>query len=200
MIDATHWEKLRAADPREVARRSLARYDEERGEFRLRILADDLAVSPGKRTIEWLDPLRHGGKPPGFNHCLVSVVYLLSARDVPLAGEWLHPRTLPYGEFFFRGPHDLPTARIVKAFGGQPRRFAEAAKRLDGTPWPQARNAFVLPALPRVPALVQFWERDEEFEARASLLFDRSVGAHLAVDGILAVAGIVAGELEKAGD
>ena len=58
----------------------------------------------------------------------------------------------------------------------------------------------MLPALPRVPMLAQLWERDEEFPARASFLFDTTAGDHLVVDAILALSAIVAKRLVEHGN
>ena len=135
-------------------------------------------------------------KPPGFNYWLVSVVYLLSAKALRPKGDWVSATSLPYGEFFFRGPHALPTESVATAFGDRPEAFERAA-------WPEAAcpkqsrtgGAFVLPALPRVPMLAQLWERDEEFPARAGFLFDSTAGDHLMVDAILALSAIVAKRL-----
>ncbi len=218
MIDATHWEKLRAMDPRDVTARSLAEYDAPSDEYRLQILTDEVRISPEKRAVAWppdasagpstalragpSTALRAGpstalraNKPPGFNYWLVSVVYLLSAKALRPKGDWVSATSLPYGEFFFRGPHALPTDSVAVAFGDRPEVFERAAMALGGKPWPEARRAFVLPALPRVPMLAQLWERDEEFPARASFLFDSTAGEHLMVDAILALSAIVAKRL-----
>jgi hypothetical protein len=207
MIDATHWEKLRAMDPRDVTARSLADYDASSDEYRLRILTDEVRISPERRAVAWPPGARAApstalgaGKPPGFNYWLVSVVYLLSAKALQPKGGWVSATGLPYGEFFFRGPHALPTDAVASAFGDRPEAFERAAEALGGKPWPAARGAFVLPALPRVPMLVQLWERDEEFPARASFLFDCTAGDHLMVDAIWSLSTIVAKRLvESAG-
>jgi hypothetical protein len=182
-----------------VTARSLADYDAPSAEYRLRILTDEIRISPKKRTVAW-PPDARAAKPPGFNYWLVSVVYLLSAKTLPPKGDWVSATSLPYGEFFFRGPHALPTDAVAAAFGNRLEAFERAAEALGGKPWPPARDpersrtsrAFVLPALPRVPMLAQLWERDEEFSARASFLFDAAAGEHLMVDAILALSAIVA--------
>ena len=202
MIDATRWEKLCAMDPHDVTARSLAEYDAQSAEYRLRILTDEIRISPENRTVAW-PPEARADKPPGFNYWLVSVVYLLSAKALPPKGGWVSATSLPYGEFFFRGPHALPTDAVAAAFGNRPEAFERAAAALGGKPWPPAPSpehgrrggAFVLPALPRVPMLAQLWERDEEFSARASFLFDAAAGEHLMVDAILALSAIVAKRL-----
>ena len=198
MIDATHWEKLRVMDPRDVTARSLADYDAPSAEYRLRILTDEVRISPERRTVAWPPDAIGTGKPPGFNYWLVSVVYLLSAKALPPKGDWVSATSLPYGEFFFRGPHALPTDSVATAFGDRPEAFERAAEALGGKRWTQPR-AFVLPALPRVPVLAQFWARDEEFPARASFLFDSTAGEHLMVDAILSLSAIVAKRLVETG-
>jgi hypothetical protein len=192
MIDATHWEKLGGMDPADVTRRSLADYDAQSGEYCLRILTEEVRISPSKRAVSWPAAAAAGRDRPGFHYWLVSVVYLISARAEALKGQWISPVSLPYGEFFFRGPHTLPTNLVADAFGDRPERFRRAAAELGGTACPALQGAFQMPALPRVPILVQLWERDEEFPARANFLMDGSAGDHLAVDAILALLTIVA--------
>ena len=199
MIDATHWEKLRGMDPQDVVRRALAEYDKSAGEFILRLAGDDLRISPERRTVVWSSPDRRAGKGPGFHYWLVSVVYLISAKAQAPTGEWVAPMSLPYGDFFFRGPHALPSEPIARAFGDEPERFARAARQLGGRPWAQGWNAFEMPALPRVPILVQLWERDEEFPARANFLFDRTACDHLAVDAVFSLTIILAERLVEIG-
>ena len=186
-------------DHHEVARRSLASYDEERGLFQLRILTDDVTVNPGQRSVSWNDPSSCGGKPPGFHYWLVSVVYLICARDKSPSGRWVKAESLQYGEFFFRGPHELPTGDIERAFDSEAGRFAAAAQSLGGTPWAQGKNAFVLPALPKAPLLVQFWERDEEFPARAGILFDSEVCDQLPIDALFSLVTIAGKRLVEKG-
>jgi len=198
MIDATHWEKLGGMDPEDVTRRSLAEYDAQSGEYRLRILTDEILISPSKRTVSWPAAAARGGDRPGFHYWLVSVVYLISATAQAPRGKWISPLSLPCGDFFFRGHHEPPTNLIADAFGDRPERFRRAAVELGGTAWPAVPGAYQLLALPRVPVLVQLWERDEEFPARAGFLVDSAAGDHLAVDAILALANIVAKRLVSA--
>jgi hypothetical protein len=40
--------------------------------------------------------------------------------------------------------------------------------------------------LPRLPFTIVIWENDDEFPARASLLFDQTASVHLPLDALLA--------------
>lgn len=197
MIDATHWDRLVGMAPGDVARRAQAGYDEAAGEYALRLLTDELRVSPARRAVRWADATRAGEKPPGFHYWLVAVTYLLTAREQAPTGAWTTVESFPYGEFFFRGPHALPTQAVADAYGDCPERFDDSARRLGGLPWPAATHAFQLPALPRVPVLAQLWERDDEFPARAGYLFDRSACRHLAVDALFSLSIIITGRLVR---
>ena len=200
MIDAIHWKRLRDADPQDVAERSLARYDAETGTYHLRLLTDELVIDSSRESVAWADAKQREGKPPAFHQWLVGVVYLLSAQAQPPTGNWVGPNSLPYGEFFFRGPHALPTGLITDAFSERPQQFTEAARALGGRAWQQGRHAFEMPALPRVPILIQFWEKDDEFPARAGFLFDRNACDHLMVDALGSLALIVAKRFVEVGE
>ncbi len=186
MIDAAHWESLAAMQPEDVCRRSMAAYDATTGCYELPILDRRVSIDPAAGTVAWAPGEDAGAKPPGFNYWLVSVNYLLGAKKLPPAGEWVAPRSLPYGEFFFRGPHELPTKKVADAFGDDPEAFLRAGLRLGGTKNVEGDAALVLPVLPRIPMKYILWIRDEEFPARVQILFDRNTPEHLQVDAILA--------------
>ena len=198
MIDPTHWQRLREADTEDVTRRSLAVHDPQTQTCRLRVLGAEVVVDPTQENVAWAE----GGveKPPGFFDWLVAVVYLLSARDEAPTGQWASPQALPYGEFYFRGPHELPTAKLAEAFGSDAAAFDRAAREIGGERWTQGRHAFVLPALPRVPILIQLWEADDEFPARASFHFDRNACDHLPLDALQSLAIMAAKRLLNVGD
>ena len=54
-----------------------------------------------------------------------------------------------------------------------------------------ADAAYMFQAFPRVPLYYLFWEGDEEFRPRLSVLFDRSIERHLATDIIWGVVNLV---------
>ena len=47
------------------------------------------------------------------------------------------------------------------------------------------------PVLPRVPVVMVLWERDEEYPARLSVLFDASIAQHLPLDAIYALVTVI---------
>jgi hypothetical protein len=186
-VPPEYWDRLSAAHPEEVARRTLARAAE--GGYDLPFLNRPLFVDPGARRL--LDGDRN--PDPKLDRPLLALavlVYLLSAVEAEEAGEPVSARDLPAGHFF-RGPHALPTNRIVERFGEDMAGFSAAGNALGGVPVDMAEAAVRLTPLPRVPLFLLFWEADEDFPAEASVLFDRSVARHLPPDAIWGLVNLV---------
>jgi hypothetical protein len=51
--------------------------------------------------------------------------------------------------------------------------------------------------LPRLPLTIVIWGRDEEFEARASILFDQTAASQLPLDALLAAVNLTVEALSK---
>lgn len=60
-----------------------------------------------------------------------------------------------------------------------------------------ADAAYVFKITPNIPVAVLLWLGDEDFGAEAKLLFDRTIGMHLPLDIIFALAVEVCREISK---
>lgn len=186
MIDAAYWQELGGLDPRDVCQRSLATYDEKRGGYVLTMVNEDMLIVPETRNIERIsEPIHHHRKDPDFNEELVSVLYLLKARDIPFTGELVAGNEIAGGDFFFRGLHALPTDEIEETFGNNTQGFMFTGVMLGGKKVDFGDAAIEIPALPRIPLTYVLWAGDEEFPARVSILFDKTAGQHLPLDVLL---------------
>jgi hypothetical protein len=119
---------------------------------------------------------------------LLVLTYLTQAVEIPADGSWISEKDLPGGSQFFRGPHALPMQPLLARFGEDLPGFQRAAFRRGGSTLPYGDAAYGFTALPRVPAGCLLWAGDEEFPARVNLLFDRTLGRHLPLDVVLALA------------
>lgn len=187
-VDAQFWERLRDMDPEEVCRRARASYDGARRGYVLRILNEDYLVLPEERLVERLGSPPAEGRSPGFYLYFIAVHYLLNAQERPLAGDMVTPKEVRDGEVFFSGGSHAPNLTpLVQRFDGQREALWRAAEALGGRRVDYGDAAVEVPALPRVPVTLILWFGDEEFPARASVLFDRSVEHHLPIEGLLPV-------------
>jgi len=177
------WRELASADPEAVAKRSLAVYDPASKTYTLTVLGEEYRVDPAARKVT---NITNPGRK--YEHFLsLSVpVYLTQAGDGQPSGELV--KELKGGEFFFRGSHTLPLDKIAEKYARDKDLFIVAGHAMGGVPAKMGDAAFTFHVFPKVSMAFVLWLEDEEFPARASLLFDSNADRHAALDVIWAVA------------
>lgn len=180
------WEKLVALDPAETARRAKCEYMPACGHYEVVLLGRRFIVDPAERRI-YLKESAHQDQETaeaGFLEQLCILAYLINAREVPVANKLVAAEQLEGGQFFFRGPHELPTVKLAEAFGDNPALLYEAGEQLGAKACEYGGAAIELAVLPRFGLTFIIWGRDEEFGGRASILFDQSAEQQLPLDAI----------------
>jgi Domain of unknown function (DUF3786) len=194
-IPPEYWEELNRCPPEEVCRRALVTHDPETG-YALPFLNDRLLCRPATRHLQWE---KAPERSPGFQEALVSLIYLLRAREIPLSGIKVNEKELNGGALFFRGPHALSKEPLEKKFARNPRGFLEAGLTLGGIATKQGDGAFELRVLPRIPLEYIFYAEDDEFPAQLIITFDRTIDRHLPLDVIWALVNLTTQSILKAG-
>lgn len=181
------WEQLLSLDPKEAARRALCRYepDDSSGRFVITFLNKEYGVDLQDKTILLIED----GQAPGYLEQLCILSYLINAKDVPLTNELVGEKSLPGGDFYFRAkPHELPTALLLEAFARRPERLYEVMPAFDGTRREFGDASMQFFVLPRIPLTITIWAGDDEFPARATVLFDKTATDQLPLDALGAAA------------
>jgi hypothetical protein len=112
--------------------------------------------------------------------------YVRTRGDAPVSGTWVSFTDLKAGlvkSTSFARDCEEPLRLL---FDRDPRSVEQALERLDGlrqggTPAPIAWKIF---ALPRVPVLILYWPRDEEFPSKTKILFDATADRFLDVESL----------------
>jgi len=188
------WQQLVEFDGRKTAQRAKCQYLTEPERYVVTLLNANYVVNPAGREIFSAEP---GSPPAGFIQQLCILAYLVNAKYLPLADKLVTADSLPGGQFFFRGPHSLPTAKLEQAFGNQPDRLYEAAKQLGAQRCEFGDASVQLYVLPRIPITAVVWRADEEFPARASILFDQTAADQLPLDALQAAVNLAVEALVK---
>jgi hypothetical protein len=178
-VPEQYWEDLKDRDPEEICANALAKNHPSSG-FLLPFLNESVLIDKeGRHLLRQ----RHGRWVRSENPLLVLVClsYLLNVGPRSLSQQMVSTKELKTGHFF-TGPHELKTQPILERYGNDLEGFEKAAERLGGEALNLADAAYRFEALPKIPLHYLFWEGDEEFEPRLSVLFDRSVEYHLAAD------------------
>ena len=186
--DPLLWVQLEGEIPEEICRRALVSYGHEQG-FLLPFLNQTFQILPKTRSIVPL--YGHAPKIKSFELDLIILTYLLRVQAMEMSEKMVNEKQIPGGEAFFRGPHSLNTRLMEEVFGENKEAFLSAGRRLNGKVRDLGDAAIWLPVLPRVPATLIFWEKDDEFPAQITVNFDSTISSHLPLDIIWAVIDVV---------
>lgn len=191
------WEQLVVLDRHETAQRAKCQYLTQPERYVVTMLRSDYEVNLTNREILLVQP-DSSPEPTGFLEQLCILAYLVNARDVPLANKLVRAEALPGGQFFFRGLHRLPTEKLQEVFGHCPGRLYEVAPQFSAKRCDFGDASIELTVLPRIPLTIVVWRADDEFAARASILFDQTAGSQLPLDALGAAVNLVVEAIVKA--
>ena len=199
-IEADYWDEFVRLNPETVCIRTMADYHVRQRGYTLPILNQDYLVLPHQRKIKRFiegDTSKEEDLTNEFT--LMVLFYLLKTKNIPLDRKWISEKDLLGGEAFFRGPHALSVDLIEKRYGDNPEGFIEAGKALGGTPVRFGDKSIAIDVFPRIPIIYILWMEDEEFPAKAGILFDASIGSHFTLDMIWIMVHEVSKHLVAAG-
>lgn len=172
--------KLRALDPITIAASAGAVFSGsvDGGEFTLCFFGDDV-------RIVWPAFELASGMPPLPDHVLALLLFYLSGSDgTEPTGRLISFAELPDARFYVQAFRGYTGAALVRAFGDDPSALGDAVARVGGVALDgMADRAWSIEALPRVPVTLVWWDADDEFDARAEILFDSTASHHLTTDG-----------------
>lgn len=194
-VAAQYWERLKQTDLLLLSARTQFQPTSD-GRLVFNFLNRDVMVDPISCCLRRLDGARWEKVDDPLLE-LVSVLYLVNVNDVyPLGRDIVGSQDLKEGHFF-QGPHELKIAPLVERYGGDLHGFRQATEKLGGEPLDMADAAVRLKPFPRVHLYYLLWEADDEFPARMSVLFERSIENVMAADAIWGLVNRVSTELLK---
>jgi hypothetical protein len=186
------WEELASMDASVVARNAAVSFDEDRSCYAVRSLAHTFFVCPEEKAIRAETPDGAATQKRFAYFLNLSLLcYLVRAKDMGLTGRHLKPEQLRGGQQFFQGTHVLPLPGLAGKYGASREgldAFLERARELGGNPLGFGDASVELFPLPRIPVTLILWLGDDEFPARADLLFDSSSEHHIPLDIIWSAA------------
>ena len=183
------WELLAGLSPGDVCRNSKAGFNKSDGCYILPVFNEKIYVSTEKREI-WGDSVIADvllNELPHFS-VLPALWYLNKARDIPPSGNLVNPREIKGGQIFTQGSYILPLDRIIENYGSSARGFLEKGGTLGSEQLEYGDASLRLLPFPRIPVVFILWEGDQEFPARADILFDETCSLHLPTDTLWSMA------------
>ena len=113
------------------------------------------------------------GKSPGFDTVMnIYNTFYYSAAHPVASGNLVAFRQVKRVYPFEAAYRRTIISRLQELFSGKTEELRKACEALGGTLLPQGDVGYVLPVFPFLNIAVLFWDKDEEFEAQANMLFD----------------------------
>jgi hypothetical protein len=150
-----------------------------RGEFGGRLLGKAISLRYPEFDAVWLE-----SGTPVLQHLTALAVYYLAVSDgSPPNGEWISFAQLPEGGFYVTAWRGYTPDALVRHFDDRIEALCAATAALHGDPLGLPGDlAIGFEVLPRLPLGLVYWCADEEFPARADVLFDETASHHLPTD------------------
>ena len=177
------WQQLSELKGVKVAADAQCQYSKSSEQYNILFLNEEYTVTVADKEI-----LSSSGREAEFIEQLCILSYLINAVDVPEAGKLVKGDSLAGGEFFFKGVHAIETARLEECFGECPGLLYDIAESFDARRCEFGDASIKLYAFSRLPLTIVIWQSDDEFSARASMLFDKTADKQLPLDALLAAA------------
>ena len=143
--------------------------------------------------------LSDGSECPVYDTGML-LYYLREADGTPMAEHWIGYRELPGGNFYSQAFQGYSGDRLARVYGEQPEIYIKAAQAMQGmslTALPGVAYAFL--PLPRIRLASILYPGDDEFPARASVLFDAAASHYMTTDGLALLGAGLVGRLIQEG-
>lgn len=129
------------------------------------------------------------GKSPGFDTVMnIYNTFYYSAAHPVASGNLVAFRQVKRVYPFEAAYRRTIIFRLQELFAGKTEELRKACEALGGTLLPQGDVGYVLPVFPFLNIAVLFWDRDEEFEAQANMLFDSEITEFMHEENVVCVA------------
>ena len=126
--------------------------------------------------------------------------YLRQADGTPMADHWIGYRELPGGSFYSHAFQGYSGDRLARLYGENPEAYMDAAQQLQGMRLPALPGlAYAFLPLPRIRLASILYPGDEEYPARASVLFDAAASHYMTTDGLALLGAGLVGRLLQVG-
>ena len=129
------------------------------------------------------------GKSPGFDTVMnIYNTFYYSAAHPVASGNLVAFRQVKRVYPFEAAYRRTIIFRLQELFAGKTEELRKACEALGGTLLPQGDVGYVLPLFPFLNIAVLFWDKDEEFEAQANMLFDSEITEFMHEENVVCVA------------
>ncbi len=188
--------RLRSCDPEKLALKAGVRWEPAgagEGRLLLPVLGETFEVAWPDISVE---------APPelaSFTLKLLSLLYLAGTDGAPPTGAWIAYRELPGGRFYEPVVKRYVEDPLARVYADDISALEPASAAYAGKPLDFGDAAFSFALFPGVLVAFIVWKADDEFPARARVLFDSGCAHHLSAFDLRMGAQEISSRLIRAG-
>ena len=176
-VPESYWNDLVKREFNLVCSYTLAETDSQ-GNLMFQFLNEKIVLDLKKKVIK-----KRTGQGDELVDCpmlgLIALTYFNTVdRLYPLGRQMVSSKDIRQG-LYFVGRNKLKKEPILRRFKDDYDEFFQITEKLGGTAMDMADAACALYPFPRVPVYYLLWSAQDHYEARISILFDRSIEALL---------------------
>ncbi|MEE9223960.1 MAG: DUF3786 domain-containing protein [Thermoplasmata archaeon] len=186
------WDDLQSMDPNDVARNSLAEYDDAGSFFYLKFMGTIYRVKRDERVVADIE-----GERTNPFYAFLIVHYLVGAKDIPLANEHISFRELYGGDVYYQAFKSRAIDLIGREFENRPEELVQKGIEMGGEKANLGDFSVIIPVFPRIPLTIVLWLGDDEVPTSANILLDKTAGNHLHTEDIAAISEDLARRLSQ---
>ncbi|AFM00426.1 hypothetical protein Desde_2042 [Desulfitobacterium dehalogenans ATCC 51507] len=117
------------------------------------------------------------------DHILI-LQYLTEVCGVQPTGRWISFRELPGGNNHYGAFKLEAMDPLAKHFGNSPEKFETICQKLKGKKLAMGDIAYTIEVLPKLELALILWLADDEWPAKANILYDATASMHLNTEGL----------------
>ena len=178
-------------DPEMMAKLGCADYDPQLKKFRLYYLNHFYQISFPEGIISTKD----NGYSLTIEEKALILLYLSQATGEPLANKWLSFSELPYGMMHDIAFKSVAIKPIAEYYAEKPDKLLQAAQLLGGSELGIGNLGANIPVFPRIHVGIILWLGDENFPAKANMVFDAIAPKYLTTAELYVLGSVISKRL-----
>ena len=196
MVPFEHYVGLfRSLNPEEAAARCGVAFDSARGEFAIRLLYADYAISWPEFAIRSDDPGAFAlGNLPAQ---MLLIRFLLEGQSAPATEKFLTYREMPWGDVYLKPFTGRCLTRAAFTFGTRLPAFCKAMDASDAQKLTFGDASYELEVLPNYQVRLIVWEGDDEFPPNAQILFSANFPVSFSAEDRTVVGDVVISDIKR---
>lgn len=184
---------LKNFDPREMAQNSGCIYDEEKCEFIVKLMEQNIIVKYPSGDVLKEDGSEIDKYPPKT----LVLRYLMNSKGIAPINKNITYRDVDGGNVYYNNFYGRCLLRLSKTFGNKLDKFKEVFEKIGAEKVIMGDIAYKFQFLNNIYVTFALWEGDEEFSASSQILFDANVPFYFTAEDLAVVGDVSIGTITK---